>query len=222
MLINSYIDHTLLKPTSTMADIELLCSEAKQFGFAAVCVPPPLVRNAVKFLSGSGVQTATVIGFPFGYSNASAKKAEVIQAIKDEVDELDMVINLIALKNKAWNYVEAEIRSVVGLTKASGKLLKVIIESGILSDQEIVQCCEICAAESVDFVKTSTGYAEAGASVKAVQLMRANLPSQVRIKASGGIKTYEFAKQLIDAGAERLGCSASVAIVNGQTGSAGY
>ncbi|MET0299934.1 MAG: deoxyribose-phosphate aldolase [Flavitalea sp.] len=218
MQINSYIDHTLLKPTSTMADIEVLCNEAKQFSFAAVCVPPPLVRKAVKFLSGSGIKTATVIGFPFGYSNAPAKKAEVAQAIKDEADELDMVINLVALRNNAWNYVEAEIRSIVELTKASDKILKVIIESGILSDQEIIHCCEICAAAGVDFVKTSTGYAEAGASVKAVQLMRASLPSHVKIKASGGIKTFDFAKQLIDAGAERLGCSASVAIVQGQSG----
>jgi deoxyribose-phosphate aldolase len=216
MKINSYIDHTILKPTTIINEIRQLCDEARDFQFAAVCVPPPLVKNAIKFLDGSGVKAATVIGFPFGYSNVHAKKAEVSQAIKDGADELDMVINLVALRNNAWSYLEAEVAGVLELVRAGKKVLKVIIESGILTETEIIRCCEIYGAAGVDFVKTSTGYAERGASVEAVKLMRSNLPPGIRIKASGGIRNYSFAKELIEAGADRLGCSASVAIVNGQ------
>ena len=216
MKINSYIDHTILKQTTTIIEIKQLCKEASDFKFAAVCVPPPLVKNAIKFLSNSGVKTATVIGFPFGYSNLPAKKAEVIQAIKDGADELDMVINLVALRNNAWSYLEAEVAGILELVRADNKVLKVIIESGILTEPEIIRCCEIYGNAAVDFLKTSTGYADKGASVEAVKLMKANLPSTVRIKASGGIRNYAFAKELIEAGADRLGCSASVSIVNGQ------
>lgn len=216
MKINSYIDHTILKPTTTINEIKQLCKEARDFQFAAVCVPPPLVKNAIKFLDNSGVKTATVIGFPFGYANLPSKKAEVIQAIKDGADEIDMVINLIALRNDAWSYLQAEVAGILELIRADNKMLKVIIESGILTEQEIIRCCEIYGSAGVDFLKTSTGYAEKGASAEAVKLMRANLPSNVRIKASGGIRTFAFAKELIQAGADRLGCSASVSIVNGE------
>jgi deoxyribose-phosphate aldolase len=216
MKLNSYIDHTILKPTTIINEIRQLCDEARDFQFAAVCIPPPLVKNAIKFLDGSGVKAATVIGFPFGYSNVHAKKAEVSQAIKDGADELDMVINLVALRNNAWSYLEAEVAGVLELVRAGKKVLKVIIESGILTETEIIRCCEIYGAAGVDFVKTSTGYAERGASVEAVKLMRSNLPPGIRIKASGGIRNYSFAKELIEAGADRLGCSASVAIVTGQ------
>lgn len=216
MKINSYIDHTILKQTTTINEIKQLCKEASDFHFAAVCVPPPLVKNAIKFLEYTAVKTATVIGFPFGYSNLPAKKAEVIQAIKDGADELDMVINLVALRNNAWSYLEAEVAGILELIRADNKVLKVIIESGILTESEIIRCCEIYGNAGVDFLKTSTGYAEKGASVEAVKLMKANLPSNVRIKASGGIRNYAFAKELIEAGADRLGCSASVSIVNGQ------
>jgi deoxyribose-phosphate aldolase len=216
MKINSYIDHTILKPITTINEIKQLCKEAKDFQFAAVCVPPPLVKNAIKFLEISGVKTATVIGFPFGYANLSSKKAEVIQAIKDGADELDMVINLVALRNDAWSYLQAEVTGILELVHADNKVLKVIIESGILTDPEIIRCCEIYGDAGVDFLKTSTGYADKGASVEAVKLMKANLPSTVRIKASGGIRTFAFAKELIEAGADRLGCSASVSIVKGQ------
>ena len=216
MFINSYIDHTLLKPTTVITEIQQLCSEASGYSFAAVCVPPPLVTNAVKLLSGTSVKTATVIGFPFGYSNVHAKKTEILQAIKDEAHEFDMVINLVALKNNAWKYLESEIQSVLEIIRANDKVIKVIIESGILTNEEILKCCDIYGNAGVDFVKTSTGYAEKGATVEAVKLMRSHLPTNVRIKASGGIRTFAFAKELIDAGADRLGCSASVAIVKGE------
>ncbi|RYY25655.1 MAG: deoxyribose-phosphate aldolase [Chitinophagaceae bacterium] len=217
MQINSYIDHTILKPTTTIQEIKQLCNEALEYEFAAVCVPPPLVKNAKKFLDGSAVKTATVIGFPFGYSNVHAKKAEVVQAIKDGGDELDMVINLVALRSGAWSYLEAEVAGILALVRADKKVLKVIIESGILTDDEIIRCCEIYGKAGIDFLKTSTGYAESGASVEAVRLIRAKLPASVKIKASGGIRNFAFAKDLIEAGADRLGCSASVAIVKGQS-----
>ncbi|NII27144.1 deoxyribose-phosphate aldolase [Pseudoflavitalea sp. X16] len=216
MNIAQYIDHTLLKPTTTSDEIKKLCEEAARYGFAAVCVPPPLVRPAKKYLSGSSVKVATVIGFPFGYSVAAAKQAEAEQAIKDGADELDVVINLVALKSGDTSYLESEIKPIVAAAHQNQRLVKVIIESGILSAAEIIQCCTLYAAAHVDFVKTSTGYAEKGASVEAVQLMREHLPSSVQIKASGGIRTYAFAKELVDAGATRLGCSASVAIVTGE------
>jgi deoxyribose-phosphate aldolase len=224
MNIAHYIDHTLLKPATTIHELKNLCEEAIQYNFFAVCVPPPLVKNARSVLAGSPVKTATVIGFPFGYSVARAKMAEAQQAIQDGADELDVVINLVALKNKAWQYLELEMEQIVELAHAQGRLVKVIIESGILTNEEIIQCCEIYAKVGVDFMKTSTGYAEKGATIEAVQLMRQHLPSTIKLKASGGIRTYEQADQYIKAGADRLGCSASVAIVTGapQNGTSGY
>jgi deoxyribose-phosphate aldolase len=224
MNIAQYIDHTLLKPATTIHELKKLCEEAIQYNFFAVCVPPPLVKNARSVLAGSAVKTATVIGFPFGYSVARAKQAEAQQAIQDGADELDVVINLVALRSKAWQYLELEMEGIVEAAHAQNRLVKVIIESGILTDEEIIKCCEIYAKAGVDFLKTSTGYAEKGATIEAVQLMRQHLPSNIQIKASGGIRTYEQAEQYVKAGANRLGCSASVAIVTGapQNGTAGY
>lgn len=224
MNIAQYIDHTLLKPATTIHDLKKLCEEALQYQFCAVCIPPPLVKNAKSILANSTVKTATVIGFPFGYSVARAKLAEAQQAIQDGADELDVVINLVALKNKAWQYLELEIESIIEAAHARDRLVKVIIESGILTDEEIIKCCEIYAKTGVDFLKTSTGYAEKGATIEAVQLMRANLPSTIQIKASGGIRSYEQAVQYIKTGANRLGTSSGVAIVTGahQNGTPGY
>ena len=214
MQINQYIDHTLLKPTALIADIKRICNEAIQYKFAAVCVPPPMIRTAKQELKNSGIKTATVIGFPFGYCAVEAKIAETVLSIVDGADELDMVINLIALKNNDWEYLANEINHVMPVVKQKNKVIKIIIESGVLTKEEIVRCCDIYGAAGVDFVKTSTGYAEKGATADAVKLMRAHLPEVVQIKASGGIKTDVFAKELIEAGATRLGCSSSVQIVS--------
>lgn len=224
MNIAQYIDHTLLKPATSIHELKKLCEEAIQYKFFAVCVPPPLVKNARSVLAGSAVKTATVIGFPFGYSVARAKLVEAQQAIQDGADELDVVINLVALRSKAWQYLELEMEGIVEAAHAQNRLVKVIIESGILTDEEIIKCCEIYAKVGVDFLKTSTGYAEKGATIEAVQLMRQHLPSTIQIKASGGIRTYEQAEQYVKAGANRLGCSAGVAIVTGapQNGTGGY
>lgn len=216
MKLNHYIDHTILKPTTLVSDIEKLCKEAAAYGFAAVCVPPPFVKKSKELLQNIDVKVATVIGFPFGYSAVEAKVAETLLALVDGADELDMVINLIALKNNDWDYLADELNHLFPLVKEKNKVIKIIIESGILTDEEIVKCCQLYGAAGIDYLKTSTGYAEKGASVHAVKLFKQHLPQGVQIKASGGIRTYEFAKELIEAGATRLGCSASVAIVSGE------
>ena len=216
MNIAKYIDHTILKPTTLISDIESLCSEAKQYGFAAVCVPPNFVKKAKELTVGSRVKVATVIGFPFGYSAVEAKIAEILLAIVDGVDELDVVINISAIKNGDWMYLADEINHIMPIIRSKNKVIKIIIESGILTDEEIIKCCEIYGIAGIDYLKTSTGYAEKGATVEAVKLFRLHLPANIQIKASGGIRDYAFAKQLVDAGATRLGCSAGVAIVKGQ------
>ena len=218
--INQYIDHTILKPTTTLLEVENICEEAKLYQFAAVCVPPLFVKKAKEILINSPVKVATVIGFPFGYSAIEAKVAEIVLAIIDGADELDMVVNISAIKNNDWNFIASEINTIIPIVKNKnlpagrhGKILKVIIESGILTDDEIIKCCDIYGMAGVNYVKTSTGYAEKGATVHAVKLIRAHLADQIKIKASGGIKTFQFAKELIDAGAARIGCSSSVQIV---------
>lgn len=213
MKLNRYIDHTVLKPTTTLEDIKKLCMEAVEYDFAAVCVPPPFVKLAKTFVGNTSTKVATVIGFPFGYSAIEAKVAESVLSIIDEADELDMVANILAIRNGDWGYVEKEIGTVMPLVRNKKKLIKVIIESGILLEEEIIKCCELYAKYGVDFVKTSTGYAEKGASVEAVALMRKHLPANIQIKASGGIRTFAFAQELITAGATRIGASASVEIM---------
>ncbi|MBI3883513.1 MAG: deoxyribose-phosphate aldolase, partial [Sphingobacteriales bacterium] len=182
MQLSPYIDHTILKPTTTTTDIEKLCAEAVQYQFAAVCVPPLFVKKAVELVRGSAVKVATVIGFPFGYSAVEAKAAEIVLAIIDGVDELDLVINISAIKNNDWQFLANEINALIPIVKSKNKVIKIIIESGILTDDEIIKCCTIYAAAGVDFMKTSTGYAEKGATVEAVQLMRKHLDSHIHIK----------------------------------------
>lgn len=215
MNIASYIDHTILKPTTLVAEIEKVCNEAKQFHFAAVCIPPNFIKIAKKYLQDSSVKVATVIGFPFGYSAIDAKITEIVLAVVDGADELDVVINISAIKNNDWKYLANEINGIVPSIKQKNKVIKIIIESGILTDDEIIKCCQLYGAAGINYLKTSTGYAEKGATIHAVELFKQNLPATVQIKAAGGIRDYTFAKQLIEAGATRLGCSAGVAIVNG-------
>ncbi len=215
LAVHQYIDHTILKPTCLVADIQKLCDEAKQYQFAAVCVPPNFVKLAKELVNGTAVQVATVIGFPFGYCATEAKIAEIILAMVDGADELDVVANISAIKNGDWMAIADEINHIMPIVRSKGKKIKVIIESGVLTDEEIIKCCDIYGVAGIDYLKTSTGYAEKGASVEAVQLFRKHLPDAVQIKASGGIRDYATAKQMIDAGATRIGCSAGVAIVTG-------
>ncbi|ATL45998.1 deoxyribose-phosphate aldolase [Chitinophaga caeni] len=211
--INRYIDHTILKPTTTLNEIKKLCMEAVEYNFAAVCVPPPFVRITSTFVGNTDTKVATVVGFPFGYAAIEAKVAETVMAILDGADEIDMVANIIAIKGGDWEFIEKEAATVLSLVHSKGKVLKIIIESGILLDEEIIKCCEIYGKLGVDFVKTSTGYAEKGATLEAVALMRKHLPANIQIKASGGIRTFAFAEALIAAGANRIGASASVQIM---------
>lgn len=222
MQLAPLIDHTMLKNVTTIADIDRLCNEALEYGFAAVCVPPYYVQDAKKLVSGSAVKVATVIGFPFGYHHYKTKLEEARLAIEEGADELDMVMNLAAFKSNDMAYVETEADLVSRLTSEQGKTLKVIIESGSLSEEEILKCCELYRHFPVQFLKTSTGYAEKGASVEAVRLLREHLPPQIQIKASGGIRTAEVAEALVAAGATRIGCSSSVAIAKGESGTGNY
>ena len=213
MNIAAYIDHTVLKPTTTQADIVKLCTEALENNFAAVCVPPLFVKMAKQMVTNTTVKVATVIGFTFGYSAIEAKVAEIILAIIDGADELDVVINISAIKNNDWQFLANEINTLMPIIRKQQKVIKIIIESGILTNAEIIKCCDLYGAAGVDFLKTSTGYAEVGATLEAVVLIRKHLTNSIKIKASGGIKSYTFAKQLIAAGADRLGCSSSLQIV---------
>ena len=214
MNLAKHIDHTLLKADCTQSEIEKLCSEAVQFNMAAVCVPPFYVDAAKNFLAGTDVQLATVIGFPLGYNTTFTKVEEARKAIDDGADELDMVMNITAFKSKQFIAVANDIDSVCTLAHLHNKKVKVIIESGLLSEEEIKTACKICIDANADFVKTSTGMLGAGATVEVVKLIRSCLPQHMQVKASGGIRNKIFALDLITAGAERLGTSAGVSILN--------
>lgn len=206
-----YIDHTLLRPDATSADFKTLCREAIDYQFFSVCVPPYYVPLAQKTLGNSGVKICTVIGFPHGLNNASTKSFESRLAIDQGADELDMVINISALKNKEFKIVEDDILSVV--RTANGQFVKVILETALLTDEEKIAACKICETAGAHFVKTSTGFSTGGATVADVQLMRANVSAKMHVKASGGIRDYKTATAMIAAGATRLGTSQSIAIV---------
>lgn len=211
--IARYIDHTLLRSTSTLGEVEQLCQEAIKYDFKAVCVPPFYVKAARQVLSDSGPLVATVIGFPMGYSTIRSKVEEIKKALEDGAEELDIVHNIAALKNEDLNYLSREIAACLQPVRLADKCVKVIIESGMLTDTEIIRACELYARHKVDFVKTSTGFTEKGASLEAVALMRAHLPESISIKASGGIRTLESAQKYIRAGATRIGTSSGVQIL---------
>ena len=216
--IASRIDHTILKADTTKEDIEKLCSEAKELGCAAVCVPPYYVSLAANLLAESGVKVATVAGFPLGYSHLAVKVREVEEALQDGADEIDVVMNIAAVKNGHFAVLQSEITACLKPVRRAGKVLKVILETCLLTDEEIVQCCRMLGELGVDFAKTSTGFSSGGATVAAVKLMRASLPEEVKIKAAGGIRDLGFARALVAAGAERLGCSGTVGIVGEEDG----
>lgn len=213
MKLASYIDHTLLKADTSEAEIEQLCNEAKEYNFAAVCVPPYFVRKCKQWLKDSDVKIATVVGFPLGYAHTPAKVEEARRAIDEGANEIDMVINIIALKANDLNYLKNELTSAATIVQLRGGKLKVILETGLLTQEEMLRACKLCTELSVDYVKTSTGFIEKGATVEDVKFLRANLPKSIKIKASGGIKTKEEAEALIKAGADRIGTSRGVALV---------
>ena len=213
MKLERHIDHTLLKPDCTGSQIKELCAEAINHNFAAVCVPPYYVKDAANLLEKQDVKVATVIGFPLGYASTPAKVEEIKRAIDEGADEMDAVINLCAVKNANWNYLRNEIESLTTVCHIRGKIVKVILETGLLSRDEIIKICGLVTEAKADFVKTSTGFNGPGASVEVVQLLRQQLPASIKIKASGGIKDRQTAEQLIAAGASRIGTSASLALL---------
>jgi deoxyribose-phosphate aldolase len=220
--ICKYIDHTLLSPQATKAEITKLCEEAKEHKFFAVCVNPYWVRQAVKELSSSDVAVATVIGFPLGANLTDIKIAEAQRAVSEGAEELDLVINVGALKDKDYQYVADEIQAIVKVAK--GRPVKVIIETDLLTDEEKVEATKACVKGGATMVKTSTGFVKdgKGATVEDVKLIKETLgDAKLGIKASGGVRDFEKAKALIDVGATRLGTSSGIAIVKGVTAPAG-
>lgn len=215
MNIASFIDHTLLRPDCNLQDVKKICAEAQQYGFATVCIPPFFVPDAVQLLSSSPIKVATVAGYPMGYSTTGAKVEEIKRAIDDGVDEIDVVISISAVKNNNWKYVRDDIDRVATAARLKSKLLKVILETGLLTETEITKLCEICLEVGSDFVTTSTGIHGEGATVQTVRLLSSLLKNKMKIKASGGIRTREDAERLIEAGAKRIGSSASVMIMGG-------
>ncbi|MGI4761893.1 MAG: deoxyribose-phosphate aldolase [Janthinobacterium lividum] len=206
-------DHTLLRPDCTEAQIIQLCQEARQYSFASACVPPCHVSLAARELSGSGVAVCTVIGFPLGYNSPRVKFKEAEIALAEGATELDMVLNVSLLKSGQLDAVKAEIEDLADLADVHDALLKVIIETALLTEEEMTTAARLCAEAGAHFVKTSTGFASRGASVADVALLRRVLPAGVRIKASGGIRTREQALAMLAAGADRLGTSNSLAIL---------
>jgi len=215
MKIASMIDHTLLKPNATGEMIDKLCKEAKEYEFAAVCVNPYYVSRAKKYLDGTKVKVATVIGFPLGANTKEVKALETEDAIKNGADEVDMVINIGALKSGEYDIVRDDIRAVVESAKGKA-IVKVIIETCLLTDEEKIKACKLAKEAGADFVKTSTGFSTGGATIEDVKLMKDTVGDSLKIKASGGIRDYETAKAMVEAGASRIGASSSIKIVEGE------
>lgn len=213
MKLNKYIDHTLLKADATKEQITKLCNEAKEYDFASVCVNTCYVPLAKELLNGTDVKVCCVVGFPLGAMDTESKAYEAKTAVKNGAEEVDMVINIGALKDKDYDYVTNDIKAVVEASKPA--IVKVIIEACLLTDEEKVEACKCSLKAGAAFVKTSTGFSTGGATVEDVKLMRATVGDKCKVKAAGGIRSYEDALKMIDAGADRLGCSAGIKIMEG-------
>ena len=216
--IAKMIDHTLLKPDATQQEIAQLCFEARKYGFASVCVNPAWVPLCAELLKGSPVKVCTVIGFPLGATAPEVKAFETENAIRQGATEIDMVINIGALKARDLELVARDIRGVVNAAHAHGIIVKVIIETVLLNDEEKTIACLIAKEAEADYVKTSTGFAGGGAPIADVALMRKTVGPQMGVKASGGVRTYEDAENMVKAGATRIGASAGVKIIQGPSG----
>jgi len=211
--IAKYIDHTLLKPDASQDQIAQLCYEARKHGFAAVCVNPTYAKLCAQLLQGTDVHVCTVVGFPLGATPPEVKSYEAQQAIDDGATEVDMVLNVGALKSRDYALVERDIASVARTSHAGGAVLKVIIEAALLSNEEKVIACQLAKAAGADYVKTSTGFGPGGATVEDVALMRRSVGPGLGVKAAGGIGTFEQAKEMVAAGATRIGASAGIKIL---------
>lgn len=209
--IPEMIDHTILKPEATKAEIEKLCKEAIDYKFAAICVNPYYVSYCKEILKDSDVKVATVIGFPLGANTKELKAFEALDAVNNGADELDMVINIGALKDKDYEVVMNDIKLVVDIARDKA-IVKVIIETCLLTEEEKIKACELAMEAGADFVKTSTGFSTGGATVEDVRLMKSIVGDSLEVKASGGVRSLAVAKQMLEAGATRLGTSSGVSI----------
>ncbi len=221
MNLAKYIDHTILKPQTTEEQVKVICAEAREHNFFSVCVNPCYVTLVKKELEGSETKVCSVISFPLGANIPEVKAFEATKAIQDGADEIDMVINIGALKDGKYDYVLEDIKAVVEACKGKA-LLKVIIEACLLTDEEKVKACELSKEAGADFVKTSTGFSTGGATAEDIALMRKTVGPELGVKASGGVRDFEGAKKMIDAGASRIGASSSVAIVTGGVSDSDY
>ncbi|MDR7000407.1 deoxyribose-phosphate aldolase [Neobacillus niacini] len=219
--IAAMIDHTLLKPDATKQQIETLCQEAKEYKFFSVCVNPTWVKTCRDLLNGSGVKVCTVIGFPLGATTSETKAFETKNAIDQGADEVDMVINIGALKDYNDQLVESDIRAVVDAAKGKA-LTKVIIETSLLTQEEKIRACQLAVQAGADYVKTSTGFSSGGATVEDIALMRQAVGPEIGVKASGGVRSTEDALKMTEAGATRIGASSGVAILKGLTVTSSY
>ena len=221
MNLASYIDHTILKPDATEAEVIKICEEAKKYKFASVCVNQYNTKLVKKQLEGSDVAVCTVVGFPLGAVSKEVKAFETRLAIEDGASEIDMVINIGALKDRKYDEVYNDIKAVVDASKGNA-IVKVIIETCLLTDEEKKKACELSVEAGANFVKTSTGFSKGGATVEDVALMKATVGNKAKVKASGAVRNFETAKAVIDAGADRIGASAGIAIVEGGTSDSDY
>jgi deoxyribose-phosphate aldolase len=219
--IAAMIDHTLLKPDATRQQIETLCQEAREHHFFSVCVNPTWVSTSKELLTGSGVKVCTVIGFPLGATTSETKAFEAKNAIEHGAEEVDMVINIGALKDKNDDFVEKDIHAVVEAAKGKA-LTKVIIETSLLTQEEKVRACELSVKAGADYVKTSTGFSSGGATVDDIALMRKTVGPNIGVKASGGVRNTEDTEKMIEAGATRIGASSGIAILKGLTVTSSY
>ncbi|MGL5549740.1 MAG: deoxyribose-phosphate aldolase [Culicoidibacterales bacterium] len=220
MQLNKLIDHTILKPETVQSQVEMICEEALAYDFASVCINPTWVKLASTLLAGSDVKVCTVIGFPLGANTPEVKAFETKDAISNGAQEIDMVINIGAAKAGNWELVERDIRAVV--EAANGTLVKVIIETCLLTDEEKVQACLASVAAGADYVKTSTGFSTGGATIADVQLMRETVGPDIGVKASGGVRSYEDMEAMVSAGATRIGTSSGVLLMQHKTANTDY
>lgn len=212
--VAKFIEHTVLKPDTTLGDVRRVCEEAKKYGFAGVCIPPLFVREARRVLGENArIRVVTVVGFPMGYSAIPAKSEEIKRALEEGADDIDAVVNIAAVKSENWNHVKHDIEGVALATHMRGRTLKLILECGLLTAAEIEKICELAAAARVAWLKTGTGFHGFPATPDMVRHLRAAAPNGIKIKAAGGIRTPEGAKALLEAGADRLGTSASLEII---------
>lgn len=222
MLLNKFIDHTLLKPDATEQDILKIVLEAKQYQFMSVCIQPTWVKYVADLLKDTDVKVCTVIGFPQGANTPQVKAFETENAIANGAQEVDMVVNIGAVKSGNWELVTADIKAVIDVAKKYQVISKVILETCLLTDDEKIKVCQISKTVGADFVKTSTGFSTGGATVADVRLMKKTVGDSCQVKASGGIRSKVDALQMIEAGASRLGASSGVAICEDKTFSGDY